>query len=195
MQESPKKFVLTVSENSLRKLFGNFKYRFTDDRQLCNLVIGVKKLILKYGSLNRAFLAHLGKKDKTVLNALTGFASELIASGGSMQSLIPNPDNKSAFKRLNLYLRWMVRKDTVDPGGWKGIPKSKLIVPLDTHMHRIAKNLCLTERKSADIKTALEITQNFAGLCPSDPVKYDFALTRFGIREELNYKKLSLCLT
>ena len=87
----------------------------------------------------------------------------------------------------------MIRKDAVDPGGWKGINKAKLIVPLDTHMHKIAKTLCFTDKKSADIQIALEITQNFAHLCPKDPVKYDFALTRFGIRGELNLKQVAKC--
>lgn len=183
--KNPKNFILNTPENEIKKIFKNFKYRFTKENEICNLVKGIKKVILKYDSLNKCFLAHSDKKDPTVLRAVSEFMRELIKAGGAMPSLIPCPDKKSAFKRLNLYLRWLVRKDAVDPGGWKGISKSKLIVPLDTHMHKIAKKLCLTRRKSADLKTALEITGNFAKLCPRDPVKFDFSLTRFGIRKEL----------
>jgi uncharacterized protein (TIGR02757 family) len=80
----------------------------------------------------------------------------------------------------------MVRKDEVDPGGWCGIPPSKLVVPLDTHMHRISLMLGLTKRKQADLRTAVEITQAFKGLSPEDPVRYDFVLTRFGIRPDMD---------
>jgi len=79
----------------------------------------------------------------------------------------------------------MVRKDEVDPGGWETVPKRKLIVPLDTHMARIGRLLGATMRKTADMKMALEITETFKKLAPRDPVKYDFALTRFGIRSDL----------
>ena len=82
------------------------------------------------------------------------------------------------------FLRWMVRKDEVDPGGWYNVPSSRLIVPLDTHMHRICLALGLTQQKRADMRTALEITTAFRTITPDDPVKYDFALTRLGIRND-----------
>jgi len=79
----------------------------------------------------------------------------------------------------------MVRSDDVDPGGWSHVPRSKLIVPVDVHMHRLSLKLGLTSRKQADLKTALEITSAFRAIEPHDPVKYDFALTRLGIRKDL----------
>ena len=109
-------------------------------------------------------------------------------------SLLPDPSRGSAVKRLNLYLRWMVRKDDVDPGGWEDVPASKLIVPLDTHMYHFGQCYGFTCRKSADLKTAIEITRGFRQLNPEDPVKYDFAITRFGIRNELCWDDLdSMC--
>ena len=99
-----------------------------------------------------------------------------------MPMFLPSPDGGSACKRLNLFLRWMVRKDNVDPGIWQSIPASHLIVPLDTHMHRIAKAMGLTSRKQADIQSAIEITGAFSFIRPADPVRYDFALTRLGIK-------------
>ncbi len=87
---------------------------------------------------------------------------------------------------MNLFLRWMVRKDKVDPGGWEKVPLSKLIVPLDTHMHKISLALGLTIQKQANMRTALEITSGFKQYVPDDPVKYDFVLTRLGIRDDMD---------
>jgi uncharacterized protein (TIGR02757 family) len=100
--------------------------------------------------------------------------------------LLPSPGRGSACKRLNLFLRWMVRSDEVDTGVWQGVAASKLIVPLDTHMHRIAGQMGLTQRKQPDMRTALEITDRFRSIAPMDPVRYDFALTRLGIRQALD---------
>jgi uncharacterized protein (TIGR02757 family) len=84
----------------------------------------------------------------------------------------------------------MVRSDAVDPGGWDDISPAKLIVPLDVHMHRICMALGMTSRKQADLNTALEITQGFRAFVPEDPVKYDFALTRIGIRNDIDLKEI-----
>ncbi|MCP4693017.1 MAG: DUF2400 domain-containing protein, partial [Desulfobacterales bacterium] len=100
--------------------------------------------------------------------------------------LVALPEKGSACKRMNLFLRWMVREDAVDPGGWEGVPASSLIIPLDTHMHRIGLGLNFTKRKQANMRTALEITEAFKALYPDDPVKFDFALTRLGIRDDLD---------
>jgi uncharacterized protein (TIGR02757 family) len=78
----------------------------------------------------------------------------------------------------------MVRQDNVDPGGWKGIPQSKLIIPLDVHMYRICCRLNFTKRKQADIKSALCITEGFRDFSPDDPVRFDFALTRLGMTRD-----------
>jgi len=80
----------------------------------------------------------------------------------------------------------MVRKDDVDPGGWEGIHASKLIVPLDVHMHKTGLGLKFTSKRQAGIATALEITSGFKKISPDDPVKYDFALTRLGIRTDMD---------
>ena len=85
----------------------------------------------------------------------------------------------------------MIRDDEVDPGCWKSISPSKLIIPLDTHMFNIGKILGLTKRNSQNIKTAMEITERFKDLRPDDPVRYDFALTRLGIRSELTVDHLT----
>jgi uncharacterized protein (TIGR02757 family) len=101
-----------------------------------------------------------------------------------------DPEKGSACKRIMLFLRWMIRNDEVDPGGWDKISPELLIVPLDTHMHTIGKILGFTERRNADMKTALEITRGFKKISARDPVKYDFCLTRFGIRREMQMNDL-----
>jgi uncharacterized protein (TIGR02757 family) len=90
-----------------------------------------------------------------------------------------------------LYLRWMVRRDSVDPGPWTGINRDRLIVPMDVHMHRFCRQLGLTTRSQPDLKCAVGITEFFRELVPHDPVKYDFALTRPGIRAGLGPGTLS----
>ncbi|OFW52907.1 MAG: TIGR02757 family protein, partial [Actinobacteria bacterium RBG_13_35_12] len=148
--------------------------------------------IAEYGSLNNCFLQGLKEEDKTVLSAALNFAKNLNdLAKNRCSSLVPSPIGGSAFKRLNLYLRWMVRRDNVDPGGWIGVSSSKLIIPLDTHMYRISLKLGFTERKQADIRTAMEITSALKKFDRDDPVKYDFALTRLGMNkvEEVFLKK------
>jgi uncharacterized protein (TIGR02757 family) len=103
------------------------------------------------------------------------------ANRGLGKFLLPSPLGGSACKRLNLMLRWLIRRDEVDPGGWEGIKPWGLLVPLDTHMHRMCRALGATRRKAADLRTTLEVTSAFRDVCPRDPVRYDFAMTRQGI--------------
>ena len=105
--------------------------------------------------------------------------------------LLAAPVDGSACKRLLLYLKWMVRHDEVDPGGWTVFSPKDLIMPMDTHIHGIALRLGLTKRKQADLKTAVEVTEAFARLTPEDPTRYDFVLSRFGIRSALKIQGLA----
>jgi uncharacterized protein (TIGR02757 family) len=109
------------------------------------------------------------------------------------QFLLASPANGSVCKRLNMFLRWMVRSDDVDPGLWKSIDKTKLIVPVDVHMARLCKILGLYKRKTVTLKAAIEITESFRKIEPADPVKYDFALSRIGIIENCTGKKRLEC--
>jgi uncharacterized protein (TIGR02757 family) len=192
MKPSPRKFLDEATPASLKKTFKGFKHRFTTDKELVGLMLGVKQMNDKHSSLYNAFFCGMSRSDTTVLPALHRFVSQFNEDG---QRLLPSPEKGSACKRLNLYMRWMVRKDAVDPGGWQGIPRGRLIIPLDTHMETIGKALGLTQRKSADLKMAQEITLAFKKIAPRDPTKYDFALTRFGIRSELKLDDLIKRLT
>jgi uncharacterized protein (TIGR02757 family) len=182
MGPSPYEFLAETKGRKLEKTFAGFKHRFTTGEDMVFMLSGIRSAVKEYGSLNECFVSGISRRDENVLPALQKFVDEVGAGG---KYLLPSPSRGSACKRLNLFLRWMVRKDAVDPGGWKGVPKSKLIVPLDTHMARIGQMFNFTERKAADMKMALEITESFAAFVPADPVKFDFSLTRFGIREEL----------
>ena len=185
MGSSPCDFLMSVAPSSLRRIYSGFKHRFTTGDELARMLIGARSVIKQYGSLYNCFLAGFSDQDDTVLNGLSFLVNELgKKSKGKKNSLLALPTKGSACKRWNLYLRWMVREDRVDPGGWAGISPSRLIIPLDTHMHRICLLMGLTERKNADMRTALEITDAFKKIEPQDPVRYDFALTRLGIRDD-----------
>lgn len=184
MGACPSAFLLNSPFNGIAGTFSDFKHRFTTGEDLARLLWGLRLVIKRHGSLQKCFMSRLRHDDRTVIPALSAFVAELFPGGCDF--LIPTPGKGSACKRLNLFLRWMVRRDDVDPGGWDGVSPSKLLVPLDTHMHRIALRLGLTERRPADLQTAVEITEAFRKLSPQDPVRYDFVLTRFGIRKDLD---------
>jgi len=188
MGPSPSGFLLASPFDRIADAFSDFKHRFTTGEELARLLWGVRRVIEKHGSLQKCFISRLRRDDHTVIPALSAFVENIFPDGCDF--LIPSPGKGSACKRLNLFLRWMVRRDDVDPGGWEGVAPSKLVVPLDTHMHRIAMTLGLTTRKQADLRTAVEITEAFRKLSPSDPVRYDFVLTRFGIRKDLDQTAL-----
>lgn len=187
MGPSPFSFLESATPHILRANFKDFKHRFTTGKELILMLIGIKGVIEQYGSLYACFLSDFNKDDETILPALSFLVKRLIIPfNGNSNSLLPLPENRSACKRLNLFLRWMVREDGVDPGGWSEVKPSQLIIPLDTHMHRICLGFKLTARKCADLQTALEVTKAFRKIDPTDPVRYDFGLTRFGIRREMD---------
>jgi len=191
MGPSPSTFIAQNGECEFRRAFKDFKHRFTTGSHKVDLLLGVKACIEEYGSLERCFSAGYSEKDGNIIPALENFAQKLTRFYDTKTAyLLPAPSNGSACKRPMLFLRWMIRNDDVDPGGWNHIPESKLIIPLDTHMHNISTKFGLTQRKSADLKCAVEITEAFAKFNPEDPVKYDFALTRFGIRDDIKIEDL-----
>jgi len=187
---SPGQYLREVPFRSLRRSLRGFRHRFAGGEDVARLFFGAACLVRRFGSLRACFEAGLSDEDETILPALSRFVDSLLAAaGGPVGHLLPRPAERSACKRLNLYLRWMVRRDEVDPGGWDSIPPRKLIVPLDTHMYHIGRVLGMTSRKSADMKAALEITAAFRRVAPDDPVRYDFALTRLGIRPDLEMER------
>jgi len=189
MGDSPHEYLRLSDDDQIIHSFREFKYRFTKGDHLSTLLLGIKEVLNEYGSLQDCFAEGLSRAEGLLLPAWSFFLKQ-ISSRGDTGYLVADPDKRSACKRNNLFLRWMVRKDDVDPGGWDQIPASRLLIPLDTHMHRTGIMLGFTQRRQADLKTAIEITQGFRKISPEDPVKYDFSLTRFGIRSEMNQEDL-----
>ena len=179
---SPYAFITGSSDKKILSAVPNFKHRFHTESDITSLILGIKGALKRHGSLEACFLKGLANKEGCN-SALSFFVGDI--SHGRNVSMISSPEKGSACKRLNLFLRWMVRHDDVDPGGWDKVSPSELIVPLDTHMHKIGILLQATKRKQANMATAVEITDAFREISPQDPVKYDFALTRFGIRSDL----------
>lgn len=182
MGPSPAGWLLKTGEKDITGTFSSFRHRFTSGAELSLFLLNLKSALEKRGSLEKFFLKHYRPGDETVAESIYAFVSAF-NSAACAPTLTPCPEKKSSFKRLNLFLRWMVRSDAVDPGVWKAVPPAKLIVPLDTHMFRVARELGLTARNGTSMRTALEITAGFRRVSPDDPVRYDFALTRAGIRK------------
>lgn len=187
MDPSPYLFLKNATYRSMCNAFDGFIHRFATGKQIAALLWGAKNVIARFGSLNNCFVEGMSPDHETVYPAMTFFATQLIVEKCNPGHLLALPEKGSACKRMNLFLRWMVRKDNVDPGGWKDVPLSKLIMPLDTHIHKISLKLGLTEKKQANLRTAVEITSGFKRMVPDDPVKYDFALTRLGIRNDMSW--------
>lgn len=187
-----------TGQKDLERIFHGFRYRFASQAHLTALLLGIQDILNTYGSIEACFLAGaeerppLKGKRQARLDIHGGLAAiyEAVSRRGCAGHLLADPGKTSACKRSHLFLRWMVRNDRVDPGGWASVSPASLVVPVDTHMYKIGILLGFTRRKAADKACALEITEGFRRLAPEDPVRYDFALTRFGIRREFDANDL-----
>jgi uncharacterized protein (TIGR02757 family) len=185
MDNDPHQFILNHKPRDLRA-FEEFKHRTFNATDTLYFITFLKWHYQNYSSLEAAFKASVD--DKNVGAALVNFHQlffSLADHPRRTQKHIATPDRKSTCKRLNMYLRWMVRDDKrgVDFGIWKTISPSQLICPCDLHVDRVARKLKLITRKQTDWITATELTSNLQRLDPFDPVKYDFALFGLGIEE------------
>lgn len=199
MGKSPYDFISEFNKKKHSARFHNIRYRFNREEDIVLLIAAISGLIKKHGSIENAFKGFFHDKDADIGAALTGFVDFVLSMNASRShkqksssagtrklhsgfaQFFPSPANGSACKRMNLFLRWMIRDRDIDLGLWKGIPKNKLVIPLDTHIARISKCLGFTNRASQNWKTAVEITQALKRLDPEDPLKYDFAMCHHGI--------------
>lgn len=186
MDNSPYDFILNYEENDL-KPFLSFKHRTFNATDTLYFLHWLKWYFQRFSSLEDAFLSK-GSSDEPVQDMLSGFYRlffSLPDHPNRTRKHVQTPDRKSACKRLNMYLRWMVRNDDrgVDFGIWKRIRSSDLICPLDLHVDRVARKLELIVRKQTDWQTAIELTQILRSFDANDPVKYDFALFGLGVEE------------
>ncbi len=187
----PYDYFLSFRPEKERPRFEGILYRFHTSDDLFRFALLTHKILARFGRIGKMFLSFYRGEEEgigaTLIRWVDAARLELTQSCGAtgthgLQHLLPSPREGSACKRLNLYLRWMIRPDDgVDFGLWPQIPTDRLVIPLDTHICRIGHLLGLTHRKTPDWKMAVEITQSLRAISPSDPVQYDFALCHLGI--------------
>lgn len=176
---------------ALRALEG-FKHRFNDATDAACLLVFIREMRRSSGSIERFFAP--GERPRELRPALADFVRRALAlkrdglygrgplpGEAGVRFFFPSPDDGSACKRLCLFLRWMVRADSVDAGGWTRVPRASLLIPLDAHIINIGRKARLTRRVSPGWRMAEDITATLRACDPSDPVKYDFALHRMGL--------------
>lgn len=195
MGPHPSKWLAAHTRDEMHEQFADWRHRWATGEELCELLLAVRGVRQVCGSLAEAWRASIRIEDRDAHDTLVRWVARLDEHGLSKDnSLMPRPERPSACKRLHLYLRWMIRCDAVDPGGWPDAP-SRLIVPLDVHMHRITRALGLTRRRAADLRAAREITARFRQIDPADPVRFDFSLTRLPIHEGLSMREIRRLLS
>ncbi len=191
MGRSPYSFLMEFDAKKRRDDF-TVKYRFNEREDLLCMLFVVHKLLAEHSSIESVFRNHCGRDYKDTGKGIAGLVKEIMAFDTTsvygknvhprgMVQLFPSPEKGSACKRMNLFLRWMVRDKDIDFGIWKGFPKSRLVIPLDTHIAKVSRCLGFTKRASSGWQTALEITAALKKFDPEDPLRYDFALCHHGI--------------
>ena len=192
--------ILDENEKEIANYFSDKYYRFQNGYDIAEFFLAIKR-IKNINSLNQIFLDGY-RTEHNVLDGLVSCINEfqktsnLNSHGGNF--LIGNAPKKnihgyfetkgvSAYKRWNMFFRWMVRDDCIDLGLWTNVDKKDLILPLDTHTFEISKKLGLLNRNTYDLESAILITKQLRQFDPFDPIKYDFALYRIGQEKILNF--------
>lgn len=199
MGPSPAAFVREFRPRRQGSTFKPLVHRWTRGEDLVALLIILKRMLAS-GSIEAFFLEGHDSAAVDVSEALESFSSRALAvdqrdAYGNREChpgvayFFPRPSSGSGCKRLNLFLRWMVRKDAVDFGLWSQVPPAKLIVPLDTHVVRVGRCLRLTRYTSPGWNMAADITASLRALDPEDPVKYDFSLCHIGMADLCGFNR------
>ena len=173
------------SEEEIKKSLSDYYYRFQSSEDVINIFITLRRAKLEF-SLEDIFLSGY-QRENNILDGLNTLINKLLElnkfTSHGYQFLLGSPPtkkSKSAYKRWNMYLRWMVRFDKIDLGLWERVDQKDLLIPLDTHTFKVSRRLGLLERKSYDLKAVIELSQKLRSFDPLDPIKYDFALYRIG---------------
>ena len=186
-KEKPYDFIRTFNEKTKPEI----SHRFYTKRDVIHLFLVLNKTYESFGSLKNLFLSFYNPDEINLKSSITKFSNYFLNEISKRKRIMtrgikfmfPLPEKGSACKRMNLFLRWMIRKDELDFGIWNEIPSSKLVIPVDTHVARICQSLRLTNRKIPGWKMAEEITEKLKKYDPIDPVKYDFAICHIGMRK------------
>jgi len=186
MDHAPHDFLLNHQEEDL-KPFLQFKHRTFNATDTLYFITFLSKLYRQHETLEHAFVPNgpFGDMEGILVGFHERFFDDPFAPARTRKH-IATPARKAACKRINMFLRWMVRKDEygVDFGIWGEIKPDQLICPCDVHVDRVARKLGLIERKQTDWRTAVELTESLKAFDPADPVKYDFALFGMGVEEK-----------
>ncbi len=185
MDNSPHDFIMNATSNDLSKLT-RFVYRTFNSDDLLFLINSLQDIYSNQGGLERVAISSF-ENTGNIKGIIIGLRDALLMNShlNRSEKHLANPEKGSAAKRINMFLRWMIRQDNkdIDFGLWKNIPQSALMCPLDVHSGRVARKLNLLSRKQNDWKAVEELTNNLRRFDPEDPVKYDFALFGLGVFE------------
>ena len=187
MDNAPHEFILHHRDHDLKR-FHDFRHRTFNSTDALYFIEALRSIYNRHASMEEVFA--IPDTESTVERGLINFHHAFFSLPDHphrTKKHLPTPERKSTCKRINMYLRWMVRNDTrgVDFGLWKKISPGQLVCPCDVHVDRVARKLKLIKRKQTDWQTALELTANLRKLDPADPVKYDFALFGLGVEGSL----------
>ena len=188
MDDDPHQFIISHSENDLKRLL-QFKHRTFNVTDLLYFILFLKYHYSVSNTLETAFFKWMNKEDDNIEKGLIGFHHYFFSIPDApprTRKHIATPEKNSTCKRLNMFLRWMVRKDKhgVDFGIWKEIQPRQLICPIDVHVARVARRFQLIHRNATDWQSAVELTNCLKHFDPNDPVKFDFALFGLGAEEK-----------
>ena len=200
MGPHPAAFVREFDPDKGRVRLAPLVHRWIRGHDLAALLLILQRMLREYGSIERFFLTGDDPASPDVGPALNSFSTRALETDvrpayGRVPKrpgvcyFFPRPSAGSACKRLNLFLRWMVRKDVVDLGVWTGLSPARLIVPLDTHVIRLGQCLRLTRYRSPGWKMAAEITASLRAINPNDPVRYDFSLCHVGMMNACGFNR------
>lgn len=193
MRPSPYRYLLTFDKAEAARRFAGFVHRFHKTPDLVTFLGRLAQVVETHGSIGALFEQCYDATDADIGPSLARFVETIrgrtAMRAASLRYLLTSPNDGSACKRMNLFLRWMVRRTSPDLGLWTFADPAKLVMPVDTHIHRIATFLGLNDRKSADWKAARALTDRLAGFDRADPVRYDFALCRLGILDLCSRKR------
>jgi len=191
---SPFDYVIKFDPARQGAAFKNFRHRWTTGNDLVELLWVLRQIMRRSGSIEKFFLRGYRDDADDIGDALNSFCCRALDLLGSDRSsgvdyFFSKPSGGSGCKRLNLFLRWMIRNDHIDLGVWKNISTDKLIIPLDTHVERVGRCLRLTNYKSPGWVMARDITNSLRCFDRNDPIKYDFSLCHIGMQDLCGFNK------